>query len=112
VHLDAVEHGDSIAFLHAVQEGAANRSYGLQVASLAGVPKQVVSNAKQKLLQLEQQSELDNQQPQQQATTLQTSMDFEPVASHPAVDLLKDVDPDDLTPKQALALIYQLRDHL
>ena len=46
VHLDAVEHGEGIAFLHAVQEGAANKSYGLQVASLAGVPKEVVDNAK------------------------------------------------------------------
>ena len=53
VHLDAVEHGDSIAFMHAVQEGAASKSYGLAVAGLAGVPKAVIKNARAKLTQLE-----------------------------------------------------------
>ena len=47
VHLDAVEHGDTIAFMHAVQEGAASRSYGLQVAALAGVPRSVITRARQ-----------------------------------------------------------------
>ncbi len=54
VHLDAVEHGDGIAFMHAVQEGAASKSYGLAVAGLAGVPKPVIKNARAKLQQLEQ----------------------------------------------------------
>jgi DNA mismatch repair protein MutS len=53
VHLDAVEHGDTIAFMHAVQEGAASRSYGLQVAALAGVPKSVIHQARHKLHELE-----------------------------------------------------------
>ncbi len=53
VHLDAVEHGDTIAFMHAVQEGAASRSYGLQVAALAGVPKSVIQQARHKLHELE-----------------------------------------------------------
>ncbi|THE24731.1 DNA mismatch repair protein MutS [Vibrio cholerae O1 biovar El Tor] len=53
VHLDAVEHGDGIAFMHAVQEGAASKSYGLAVAGLAGVPKPVIKNARAKLQQLE-----------------------------------------------------------
>ncbi len=52
VHLDAVEHGDGIAFMHAVQEGAASKSYGLAVAGLAGVPKPVIKNARAKLQQL------------------------------------------------------------
>ncbi|GAM67316.1 DNA mismatch repair protein mutS [Vibrio sp. JCM 19236] len=54
VHLDAVEHGDEIAFMHAVQEGAASKSYGLAVAALAGVPKSVIKQARQKLSLLEQ----------------------------------------------------------
>jgi DNA mismatch repair protein MutS len=53
IHLDAMEHEDSIVFLHAVNEGPANKSYGLQVAQLAGIPREVVNNAKQKLAQLE-----------------------------------------------------------
>jgi DNA mismatch repair protein MutS len=46
VHLDATEHGDSLVFLHAVKQGPANRSYGLQVAALAGVPREVISAAR------------------------------------------------------------------
>jgi len=53
VHLDAVEHGDHVVFLHAVQEGPASKSYGLQVAQLAGIPKIVIENAKEKLATLE-----------------------------------------------------------
>ena len=53
VHLDAVEYGDTLVFLYNVQEGAANRSYGIQVAKLAGVPDSVLKRAKEKLLELE-----------------------------------------------------------
>ena len=53
VHLDAVEHGHNIVFMHKVEDGAANQSYGLQVAQLAGIPKSVVASAKRKLAQLE-----------------------------------------------------------
>ena len=56
IHLDAVEHKDSIVFLHAVEEGPADRSYGLQVAALAGVPKPVIRQAKKYLEMLEEQS--------------------------------------------------------
>lgn len=47
VHLDALEHGDTIAFMHSVQDGAASKSYGLAVAALAGVPKEVIKRARQ-----------------------------------------------------------------
>jgi len=104
VHLDAIEHGDSIAFLHAVHEGAANRSYGLQVASLAGVPKQVVENAKHKLHQLEV-SSLANKD----MTPIQTALDFTQPETDPAIDLLNSIDPDELSPRKALDLIYQMR---
>ncbi|MGB5444236.1 MAG: DNA mismatch repair protein MutS [Psychromonas sp.] len=106
VHLDAVEHGDGIAFLHAVQEGAANKSYGLQVAALAGVPKEVVENAKRKLQQLELGSQSKTAMPQQ---PLQTSLAFEPAQTNQALSLLESINPDELTPKKALDLIYQLR---
>jgi DNA mismatch repair protein MutS len=55
VHLDATEHGDGIVFLHAVKEGPANRSYGLQVAQLAGVPREVITHARRYLEMLESQ---------------------------------------------------------
>jgi DNA mismatch repair protein MutS len=60
VHLDAVEHGDSIVFLYAVQEGPADKSYGLQVAQLAGVPHAVITRAKEKLVELENKSRNPN----------------------------------------------------
>ena len=104
VHLDAVEHGDNIAFLHAVHEGAANKSYGLQVASLAGVPKEVVENAKRKLQQLELGAAKNQHLP-----ATQVALDFSKPETDPAIELLKNIDPDLLTPKKALDLIYQLR---
>ena len=65
IHLDAIEHNDTIAFMHAVQKGAASKSYGLAVAALAGVPQQVIKLAKQKLAQLEKLSQQNaNQQVQ------------------------------------------------
>ena len=109
VHLDAVEHGDSIAFLHAVQEGAANKSYGLQVASLAGVPKEVVNNAKRKLQQLELGAPVMTNHP---VMPEQTVMNFAETAINPVLTALEEIDPDELTPKKALALIYQLREML
>tara|TARA_R110001583_G_scaffold22238_2_gene83555 strand:- start:5934 stop:8501 length:2568 start_codon:yes stop_codon:yes gene_type:complete len=105
VHLNAVEHGDTIAFLHAVQEGAANKSYGLQVASLAGVPSRVVKNAKYKLQQLEL-----NSQKNASGKIESIALPVVEKEANPALDLLAEIDPDDLSPKQALALLYQLKE--
>ncbi|HEU4709881.1 MAG TPA: DNA mismatch repair protein MutS, partial [Methylophilaceae bacterium] len=105
VHLDAVEHGKGIVFLHSVEEGPASQSYGLQVAQLAGIPKSVVAAAKRKLTQLEQQNLTAGPQTDM---FVQSESEPEP-ASHPVVDELETVDPDDLTPKQALELLYKLK---
>jgi DNA mismatch repair protein MutS len=106
VHLDAVEHGDSIVFLHALKEGPANQSYGLQVAALAGVPKPVIQRARQRLRELEQTAarHADN-------AVNQLSLFSEPCEpeTHPAVELLQESDPDALTPRQALDLLYRLK---
>ncbi|NVK55669.1 MAG: DNA mismatch repair protein MutS [Alteromonadaceae bacterium] len=110
LHLGAVEHGDTIRFMHNVETGAASKSYGLQVAQLAGVPKAVITAAKQCLHNLENQANAENQVTAGRAAK-----------SHPAQEALfssapgaleqaiTDVDPDDLSPKQALALIYELK---
>lgn len=105
VHLNAVEHGETIAFLHAVQEGAANKSYGLQVASLAGVPSRVVKNAKYKLQQLELNANNTLTAEVKSAEPLVVEKQVSP-----ALHLLAGIDPDELTPKQALALLYQLKE--
>jgi DNA mismatch repair protein MutS len=105
VHLDAIEHGDKIIFLHAVKEGPANQSYGLQVASLAGVPRSVIDKAKTKLRHLE-----DHAYSEQQTATGVNQLDlFSSNECHPVVTLLEDIKPDDLSPKQALELLYRLK---
>ena len=103
VHLDAVEHGDRIVFLHAVKEGPANQSYGLQVAALAGVPQPVIASAREKLASLEQ--EMRAASP---ADADQLPLFSEPVAD-PVRDLLDSLDPDEVSPRRALELLYELR---
>ncbi|HDZ9288966.1 TPA: DNA mismatch repair protein MutS [Vibrio cholerae] len=108
VHLDAVEHGDGIAFMHAVQEGAASKSYGLAVAGLAGVPKPVIKNARAKLQQLELLSSqpAETRKPSRVDIANQLSLIPEPSAVEQA---LAGIDPDQLTPRQALDMLYQLK---
>jgi DNA mismatch repair protein MutS len=106
VHLDAVEHGNNIVFMHKVEDGAANQSYGLQVAQLAGIPRSVVTAAKRKLTQLENsQIALNNHQPDM----FSANIEIVPVMVHPAVAELEVIQPDDLTPKQALEFLYKLK---
>ncbi|PSW42722.1 DNA mismatch repair protein MutS [Photobacterium phosphoreum] len=111
VHLDAVEHGDNIAFMHSVQDGAASKSYGLAVASLAGVPKAVIKRAKIKLKQLEALGHQKAQQPaaiagQPPREEHQLSLIPEPSEVEAA---LANVNPDELTPRQALDELYRLK---
>ncbi len=108
VHLDAVEHGDSIAFMHAVQEGAASKSFGLAVAGLAGVPKPVIKNARAKLQQLELLSSqpAETRKPSRVDIANQLSLIPEPSVVEQA---LAELDPDELTPRQALDVLYRLK---
>lgn len=110
LHLDAVEHGDSIVFLHAVREGPANQSYGLQVATLAGVPKPVIKKARQRLRELEASAQRHAEQQQSQLPLFDTSAQT-PEASE-VERLLEQIDPDELTPRQALAQLYDLKEKL
>ncbi|CAH0524738.1 DNA mismatch repair protein MutS [Allocatenococcus thiocycli] len=107
VHLDAVEHGDSIAFMHAVQEGAASKSYGLAVAGLAGVPKTVIKNARAKLSQLEQLSH-GNDSPRPGAVDVANQLSLIPEPSE-VEQALSNIDPDEMTPRQALEELYRLK---
>jgi len=105
VHLDAVEHKDSIVFLHAVEEGPASQSYGLQVAALAGVPKPVIRNARRYLQLLEEASLSRGGQPD-----LFSAGRAEPEPPSDALrDALAAVNPDDLSPREALELLYRLK---
>jgi len=109
VHLDAVEHGDELVFMHAVKEGPANRSFGLQVAALAGLPRAVINQARGRLAELEQHSR-DAPKPSMAAASLDQPQQiglFSP--SSAAMDALAALDPDELTPKQALEALYRLK---
>ena len=105
VHLDATEHEGQLVFLHAVKPGPANQSYGLQVASLAGVPPTVIKRAKVYLKSLEAQRAEQNDNPQ--ASLALEVIDEEPDVLREELDALN---PDELSPREALEALYRLRD--
>ena len=118
VHLSAVEHKDSIVFLHAVQDGPASQSYGLQVAQLAGVPQPVIKAARKHLARLEAQAlDATPQLDLFAAPTVDANDDavaapaaaVESPAMRALLDALDDLDPDALTPREALDQLYQLK---
>ena len=110
VHLDAIEHGDKIVFLHTVKKGATNRSYGLQVALLAGVPQNIVSHAKQFLQEMEAcQSLPDADNKQDDMFTEKQDGLGETEQDDPLLNELTNLDPDSLSPKAALDILYKLK---
>jgi DNA mismatch repair protein MutS len=104
VHLDATEHKGQLVFLHAVKAGPANQSYGLQVAALAGVPRDVIKRARAYLKSLEAQSLQHSNSPQTQLDFAAPVNDISPLR-----EALDDADPDSLSPREALELLYQLK---
>ena len=108
MHLDAVEHGDDLVFLHAVEDGPASQSYGIQVARLAGIPGPVIQAARRRLRELE-----DAQlQPGPQGDLFAAHIPTDAPPPHPALDQLRELDPDTLSPKAALEMLYALKAHL
>ena len=113
VHLDAVEHKDRIVFLHSVQEGPASRSYGIQVAQLAGVPAAVLRAARRRLAQLEERAarqDLQGDLFSRSAAEAETHSEDAP--EHPALAALRALDPDGLSPRDALEALYRLKKSL
>ncbi len=111
VHLDATEHGDAIVFLHAVREGPANRSYGLQVAQLAGVPREVIAQARAYLEGLE--AERDRARLAADGGGRQAQLPLYPPDDRARAAQLRsalaDLQPDELSPKAALEALYRLK---
>ncbi len=103
VHLAAVEHNERIVFLHSVRDGAANQSYGLEVAALAGVPATVIRRARERLRILEHNAAIDPAQPGLFDRPLPEARPA------PALEALAEIDPDQLTPRQALDALYALK---
>jgi DNA mismatch repair protein MutS len=115
VHLDAVEfhdkeRGDQLVFMHAVKEGPANRSFGLQVAALAGLPKPVIAQAQGYLEGLERQhaTRVADVPPAGTMPSPQLGL-FAPPLPSPAEEALRALDPDTLSPRDALEALYRLK---
>ena len=107
VHLGAIEHGEKIVFLHAVEEGPASQSYGIQVAALAGIPASVIKVARRQLREFEQRASIHPLQPDLFSALPDPP---EPAApEHPALTRLAALDPEELTPKQALDALFELK---
>jgi DNA mismatch repair protein MutS len=105
VHLDAVEHKDRIVFLHRLESGPADRSYGLQVAALAGVPREVIKAARRHL------GELESHMAPRSAQAGLFDAPAAPASTRddPVIEALDDLDPDAMSPKEALEALYRLR---
>ena len=103
-HVEAREHEGGLAFLYGVRAGPARQSYGLEVAKLAGVPERVIERARVYLRELESRRHA----PEQQADLFAA----EPAPAAPAIDPLRErldaINPDDLSPREALDLVYEL----
>jgi DNA mismatch repair protein MutS len=110
VHVEAVEHSDTLVFLHSVKEGPANQSYGLQVAALAGIPKSVTAQARRYLTELERERDA-----LRTSTSPQAELDLSPPAALPeppqsaALEALRALDPNSLSPRDALDLLFRLQ---
>jgi DNA mismatch repair protein MutS len=120
VHLDAIEHEDNIVFMHKVQQGAASKSFGIQVAKLAGVPKSVINRAKQRLAELEHNQTVSSS-PTLPAKAVKAvkqndNINFEQLSlisdEHSIIKTLKDTDLDNLSPRQALDLLFTLKSEI
>lgn len=111
-HLDAIEHNDEIVFMHNVKSGAANKSYGLQVAKLAGLPSTTLRQARQRLETLE--NSVSNTRQTSSAAHNTTALRQSPQLglfeqeSSAVDDYVAKLDPDNLTPRQALDHLYEL----
>ena len=105
VHLDAVEHDGAVVFLHSVREGPASQSYGVEVAKIAGVPAPVLEAARRRLVELEEQ----HRNREAVSTQGDIFLDLGTATPSAAVERLRSLDPDSLTPRDALAALYELK---
>jgi DNA mismatch repair protein MutS len=108
VHLDATEHGDELIFLHNVKEGPANQSYGLEVAGLAGVPADVIGEAREYLAHLERREHGAGYKGPQTEFTFDPPTAPPDRSEHELAQRLGAVDPEDLSGRDALDLVYEL----
>jgi DNA mismatch repair protein MutS len=105
VHVEAIEHGEKLVFLHSVRDGPANQSYGLQVAALAGIPKSVIAQARRYLAELERERDA-----LRHSTSPQRELPLQIAAPSPALETLRAVDTDAISAREALELLIRLKE--
>lgn len=108
LHLDATEYGDDLVFLHSIQEGSASKSYGIQVAKLAGIPAVVIARARIELAALESASQADESASPPSNTPFQPKF-LAPPKNSQLEQILDSLQPDEMSPKEALEVLYQLK---
>jgi DNA mismatch repair protein MutS len=111
VHVEAVEHGDKLVFLHSVKDGPANQSYGLQVAALAGIPKSVTAQARRYLTELERERDAlrSSTSPQAELPLFGPPRSEAPPPTSAALEALRTIDPNAVSPREALELLFRLQ---
>ena len=109
VHFDAIEHKQRIIFMHAVNEGPASQSYGLKVAALAGVPELAIQLAKEYLGRLKMESVEESSKRDLFSAATFDLIGEQDTKEHPALALLYDIMPDEISPKDALEKLYMLK---
>ena len=109
VHVEAVEHGERLVFLHSVKEGPANQSYGLQVAALAGIPKSVTTQARRYLTELERERDALRSHNSPQGELPLFAPAPAPAQESAALEALRAADPNTLSPRDALELLFRLK---
>lgn len=111
IHLDAREYENEIVFMHTVKSGPANKSYGIQVANLAGIPKEIINFARKKLLDLENEN-IKETDKRNYSDKPSKQVDFFEMDSSKIESLIENMDPDKMTPLQALESIFLLKNEL
>lgn len=121
MHLSALEQGQDIVFLHHIEPGPANKSYGIAVAKLAGLPNRALKAAQKHLNDLENQAAANRPQldifstmPSENGTDEEgKEQEIEPVDNLQTNELseaLAQIQPDNLTPREALDALYRLKE--
>jgi DNA mismatch repair protein MutS len=105
-HMAAIEQGGEVVFLHELRQGSADRSYGIHVAQIAGIPRPVIRRATQLLRQFEQEAQRSTRP--QQPNMFEAPAPPPPPPLHPVVTALRTLEPDQMTPMEALKTLYDL----
>ena len=106
VHVEAIEKDGKVTFLHKVKEGSIDKSYGIHVAKLAGLPNEVLNRAQEVLNKYEKMSKSKNGRELYE----QVAFNFDAPISNKALDMLNEIDPLNITPMQAMNLLYELKE--